>query len=244
MIVAIHQPHYLPWLRYIDKIARSDVFVVLDDAQYTKAGWQNRNKIKCAAGSRCEGGWMYLTVPVLAGPFDRRINEVQVGRDQRWRTRHWGALQTNYARTPFFTRYAPVLAPIYQREWTALHELTVSMLRVFLDLLGVRTPLVRSSELGVPGSATERTIAICERLGATTYLTGDYAAANHLDTAAFADRGITVQLQEWECAPYRQENPEAGFMPDLAVVDLLFNEGPQSAAVLRRCRRGVVEMIR
>src|SRR5579862_8159489 len=91
MIVAIHQPHYLPWLRYIDKIARSDVFVLLDDAQYTKNGWQNRNKIKCAAGSRCVDGWMYLTVPVLAGPSTRRINQVEVSRDKRWRTQHWGA---------------------------------------------------------------------------------------------------------------------------------------------------------
>src|ERR1051325_10562974 len=120
MIVAIHQPHYLPWLRYIDKIARSDVFVLLDDAQYTKSGWQNRNKVKCGGGSRCDGGWMYLTVPVAAGPAARRINEVEVGGDDRWRTRHWGALRTNYAKAPFFTRYAPLLAPFYDRDWRML----------------------------------------------------------------------------------------------------------------------------
>lgn len=230
MIVAVHQPHYLPWLRYVDKAARSDVFVLLDDAAYTKNGWQNRNKIKGAQG------WMYLTVPVLSS-FGQPILDVRVDNQQRWRAKHWAALCTNYARAPFFDRYRGRFEAIYARPWDTLHELSVCLLETILSILGIETRVIRSSTLGVPGRATDRLIEICARLGATTYLTGDYAATNHLDVRAFEERGIEVRLQDWQCAEYRQQHAQAGFIPDLSIVDLLFNEGEETRPVLARCRR-------
>lgn len=232
MIVAVHQPHYLPWMRYVDKIARSDAFVLLDDAAYTKNGWQNRNKIKGAQG------WMYLTVPVLDA-FGKAICEVRVNNQERWRAKHWAALCTNYARAPFFRRYRERFEEIYARRWDVLPELCIHLLEVVLSLLGIRTRLLRSSSLGVPGRATERLIDICRLLGATTYLTGDYATTSHLDVSAFEECGIQVQLQNWQCAEYRQQHMQAGFIPDLSIVDLLFNEGEGSRTVLERCRRGI-----
>src|SRR5438270_3493099 len=169
MIAGIHQPHYLPWLRYIDKIARSDVFVLLDSVQYTKNGWQNRNKIKSTQG------WMYLTVPVLDA-FGRPITEVRINNQTRWRDKHWAALVTNYSRAPFFGRYRELLEPIYRQQWQLVHDLSVHALELLLSALGIRTPLVRSSTLGVSGSGTELLANICAKLGATAYLSGDYAA--------------------------------------------------------------------
>jgi len=230
LIVAIHQPHYLPWLRYVDKIARSDVFVLLDDAAYTKNGWQNRNKIKRAEG------WMYLTVPVLDG-YGKPIREVRINNRDRWRSRHWGALCTNYSRAPFFARYKAYFERIYARQWETLHELSVDLLGTVLSILGIRTRLLRSSALGVPGTATQRLVGICERLGASMYLTGDYAAGNHLDARLFSERGIDVRLQNWQCQEYRQQHVAGGFIPDLSILDLLFNEGENSLAVLERCHQ-------
>lgn len=229
MIAAIHQPHYLPWLRYVDKIARSDVFVLLDDAQFTKHGWQNRNKIKSAQG------WIYLTVPVL-DPFGKPILEVRINTADRWRVKHRQALRTNYSRASSYRDCAGVIDEIYDRPWELLAELNAAMLERILGLMGISTPVVRSSQLGVGGRGTERLVAICRRLGATTYLTGDFAASNHLDAALFADAGIAVRAQGWRCEVYRQQFPQAGFIPDLSVLDLLFNEGPASAAVLARSR--------
>src|SRR5579884_3120031 len=187
MKVAIHQPHYLPWLRYAAKLMLADVFVLLDDVQYTKNGWQNRNRIKHATG------WMYLTVPVSAHHGDR-ICDVAIAGD-RWRGQHWRSLQSAYARSPYF------------RDHRAFFE----------DLYGRRS---------------ERLVRICQRLGATEYLSGVYAAQNHLDAHAFRGSGVEVRVLEWTCPPYRQGHPAAGFIPDLSVVDLLFNEGPHSGEVL------------
>lgn len=235
MIVAIHQPHYLPWLRYIDKIARSDVFVLLDDARYTKnsrEGWQNRNKIKSAQG------WMYLTVPALA-PFGKPISEVRISKEERWRAKHWAALCINYARAPFFSRYRDLFEALYNREWEMLHELSILTIQLMLSALGIRTPLVRSSDLGVPGNGSERLADICVKLGARAYLSGDYAVGNHLDTRPFRERGIAVKLQGWQCQEYCQQYMRVGFIPDLSIVDLLFNEGERGLTVLERCHREV-----
>lgn len=233
MIVGIHQPHYLPWLRYIDKIARSDVFVLLDDADYTKNGWQNRNKIKCAQG------WMYLTVPVRDA-FGKPILEVRIDGGQRWRDKHLMALRTNYARAPFFGRYSALFEAVYGRPWDSLVDLNMAILRDVLAAFEIRTRIVRSSELGVPGRRSERLVDICRRLGATAYLTGDYAAGNHLDLAVFEAQGIEVQCQGWQCASYSQQHGQVGFVSDLSIVDLLFNEGPAGRRVLERSRVGVL----
>jgi hypothetical protein len=225
MIVAIHQPHYLPWLRYVDKMARADIFVLLDDAQYTKNGWQNRNKIKCATG------WTYLTVPVVDA-FGKPINQVRVNPAERWAHRHQQALLTNYSRAPHFRTYWDAFAEVYRRPWDRLADLNLHLLQVLRDLLGIRARLILSSGMGVSGRATPRLVAICRTLGADAYLTGDYAAAHHLETDLFEKAGIQVVRQNWQCPRYPQLFPQAGFVPDLSVVDLLFNVGPNCTDVL------------
>jgi hypothetical protein len=225
MIVAIHQPHYLPWLRYVQKIARSDVFVLLDDVQYTKNGWQNRTRIKSAQG------WMYLTVPVL-GAFGKPINEVRINNQERWRAKHWMALCTNYAKAPYFRQFRDLLEPLYQSAWDGLCDWNLATLSAVLTALGVQTRLVRSSQLGIDKRGTDRIVSICQALGATAYLTGDYAATNHLDPSQFDSSGIEVQLQGWQCPSYRQQYLATGFIPELSIVDLLFNEGEKTLAVL------------
>jgi len=225
MIAAIHQPHYLPWLRYLEKIARADVFVVLDDVQYTKNGFQNRNKIKHVSG------WMYLTVPVKYRP-GQRLGEVEIASDKKWSARHWHALQSNYGRAPYFGEHAEALADIYQRAWTHLDPLNWELLRYLCSALGIGTRLVRSSELDVHGDGTARLIRICRALGAERYYSGSCAADAYLDAAAMEAAGISVVLQDWSCPTYKQRFPQVGFIPDLSVVDLLLNEGPRSLEIV------------
>src|ERR1043165_8343024 len=106
MLASIHQPHYLPWLRYFEKIARSDVFIVLDDVQYEKNGFQNRNRIKTAQG------WTYLTVPVKK-PTLRPICQIEVDNQTHWWEKHLRALEMCYRRAPYFERYWPELSAVY-----------------------------------------------------------------------------------------------------------------------------------
>ncbi len=223
MRVGIHQLHYLPWLRYFDKIRQSDVFIVLDDIQFNKNGWQNRNRVKAGAGATL------LTVPVFMRAA-QRLDEVRIHNGSPWRRKHWATLEQSYARAPHFAEYAGFLRETYAREWERLNDLNRHMLSGFVRALGIETPMVYSSELGVPGTATERLVNLIKAVGGDTYLSGAYALEAYLDAALLEREGIGLELQEWHAPVYPQLHGE--FVPDLSIVDLLMNCGGESLGVL------------
>ncbi|MBI4707529.1 MAG: WbqC family protein [Candidatus Omnitrophica bacterium] len=225
MILSAHQLHYFPWLRYFHKIYHSDIFVVMDDIQFNKNGWQNRNKIKTAQG------WSYLTVPVY-NKFQQNINEVKIDNSQNWRKKHWNSLCFNYSKAPYFKEYKSFFENIYQKDWENLNDINYEMFFFYLECLGLKQKIVKSSELSVPGIESLRLVNICKELGADTYLSGAYALEVYLDEKVFNDAGIKVSLQDWHCPEYKQQYMKAGFVPDLAIADLLFNYGPKSLEII------------
>jgi hypothetical protein len=232
MLIAIHQPHYLPWLRYFEKIARSDLFILLDDVQYTKNGFQNRSKIKTAQG------WSYLTVPIQK-PLQRSIRESEIDARSCWREKHRRTLEMSYGKAPFFARYWPELAALYEQEWTHLAALNRALLAVLLRQLEIETPVVLSSDIPTAGRNTERLAELCRAVGGDTYLSGRYALQAYLDPAALGAAGIRLAFQEWQAPSYPQLYPAAGFVPDLSIVDLLFNTGPRAREIIGKSGRAV-----
>lgn len=232
MLVSIHQPHYLPWLRYLDKIARSDVFLILDDAEFNKNGWQNRNRVKAPEGARI------LTLPVHHR-LGQRIDEIALRQDLPWARKHLKTLEQLYARAPFLAELLPGLRGLYERPWTSLVDLAVEMLKWHMELLEIRTPLVRTSELGVGGRATPRLVDLVRAVGGSAYLTGAHALGAYLEPTLFEEAGLGLRVHEWACPAYDQVHPQAGFVRDLATLDLLLAEGPRSREILARGGRVV-----
>lgn len=225
MLVGIHQLHYLPWLRYMEKVARCDVFVVLDDIQFNKNGWQNRNKIKTSNGATL------LTVPVGHG-HDQTLDQVVVAGDGSWRKKHWATIEQAYSKAAFFDTYAPLFAKIYQQEWGALNDLNRSMLELYVAEMGIKTKIRYSSDLNVPGDATERLANLIEAVGGDEYYSGAFALDAYLDADYLQDRGISLKLQQWSSPEYPQVH--GPYIGDLAIIDLLMNCGPDSLDVLMR----------
>lgn len=223
MLVGIHQPHYLPWLRYFEKIARCDVFIVLDDAQFTKNDWQNRNRIKSAAGETI------LTVPVVH-EHGQRLDEVRILNDSPWMRKHWQTIRQSYARARYFPWCAHVIEDCYATSWDLLNALNGAMLECFVRMLGIRTPLVYASALGVGGAASVRLAGLVRAAGGTAYYCGAHAAQTYLDRRLFDKAGIEIVLQQWHAPVYPQLHGE--FVPDLSIVDLLMNCGPDSLNIL------------
>ena len=222
-VVGIHQLHYLPWLRYFEKIARSDVFVVLDNIQFNKNGWQNRNKVKAQAGVTL------LTVPVFE-KAEQNLAEVRINNQTPWRRKHWRTLEQAYTKAPFWMAHVDFLQATYARDWEFLNDLNRHMLDYFVKALGITTRVVYASDLDVPGIATERLINLIKAVGGKTYFSGAYALDAYLDADMLAAAGIGLALQEWTSHPYPQLHNH--FVPDLAIVDLLMNCGPESLNVL------------
>jgi len=219
MIVAIHQPQFLPWLGYFDKMRRADVFCYLDNVQYKKNEWQNRNRIKTACGMQ------WLTVPVRYR-FPQKINQVAINNAVNWRRKHLQALITNYRRAPYFDEYIDFFSAIYLTQWESLAELNLAFIEGFRKLLGFEdlTVLV-ASDLDLSDDPTLRLIDICRSAGADTYLSGR-DGANYMDLEKFRRSGIQVVFQEFVHPSYPQQF--GCFQPHLSVVDLLFNCGSGS----------------
>ncbi len=232
MLVAIHQLHYLPWLRYFEKIARADAFILLDNVQYNKNGWQNRNKIKTQQGATL------LTVPVRER-FGQRLDEVEINAGGRWRKKHLRTLEQSYRKAPFFEMHAGFLSQTYARDWTRLNDLNRSMLAYFVEALGIGTKIYYASDLEAPGKATERLANLIRAVQGDQYYCGAFALEAYLDAGVLEAAGIELVLQHWEAPRYAQLH--GGFVGDLAVVDLLMNRGPDALAVLREGARAPLE---
>jgi hypothetical protein len=230
MIVAAHQPHYLPWLGYLDKLAKADLFVVMDDLQYEAQNYQNRQRVKLATGAA------WLTVPLARGSQDDRILDKRIDHNgnpkQSWRHRHWRTIENSYGRAPYFARYADELRAVYARPWLSLVDLDLHMLELARSWLAIKTPILRSSTLGLACGKTERLIDLCKKVGARAYLTGSGGSQEYLDCERMGRSGIGVIWQSFAHPVYPQRYSERGFVPYLGFLDLVLNCGSGARDVL------------
>jgi hypothetical protein len=226
MRIAIHQPHYMPWLGYFAKWAAADLFVFLDTVQYEKNGWQNRNRIKTQEGPR------WLTVPVRA-KLGTLIRDVPVDASQNWRARHLAAIENAYGGARGWRRYRDEVQTFYHREWDRLAPVAMASTAWLADKLGVTTPTRVASEIDLPEKArrdaTARLVGLCRAVGADTYLAGRDGAL-YMDIGQFEAAGIAVEIQQYEHPVYTQEHGE--FAPFLSTLDLLLNHGDEALGIL------------
>lgn len=226
MKVVVLQPSFLPWLGHLDQYAWADQFVLYDDVQFDKHGWRNRNRILTSQGV----AWLSIPVKVKGAP---PINQVEVDYAQPWRRKHLESLRQAYSKSPFFDWFFPQLQDYYANDWPRLLDWDVEGLKWLTGCLGLPWIGILSSELDVPGQKTERLIGICQKLGATRYLTGD-AARDYLEEARFEEIGVKVVWHGYQHPAYPQRSKE--FVSHLSIVDLMFNCGPQSLSILRQTR--------
>lgn len=223
MIVAVHQPQYLPWLGYFDKIRIADVFCYLDNVQYRKNEWQNRNRIKTAQN------WQWLTVPVHYR-FPQKINEVEINNSVNWKKKHLQALITNYSKAPYFKDYITPLEDLFTKDWELLSEFNIGLLERLREFLNLHDkPAIPASSMVLRDDPTERLIDICKTVGADTYLAGQ-DGRTYMDLERFRANGITVITQEFKHPVYPQLYDE--FQSHMSIVDLLFNCGPESIKII------------
>ena len=226
MRVTILQPSYLPWLGFFEQMSRSDKFVLLDDVQYTRRDWRNRNRI------RVRENWIWLTVPVQQkSRFSQSLLETRIDNSVSWRRKHLETLRQHYCKAPFFEKYFPRCQQVYEKDWTFLFDLCLEAINLIKEEMGIETPLLRSSEMKPGGEKTERLVSICRELGATHYLSGE-SGSNYIAEEDFSSQGIALEYQNYEHPVYPQRY--TGFVPHLSAIDLLFNCGEQSLGILKQ----------
>ena len=224
--MAIVQSNYIPWRGYFDLIGLADEFILLDDVQYTQRDWRNRNRIKTSNGTTS------LTVPVeVKGKHGQLINRTTAS-DPGWAGRRLASFQRSYRAAPCYDQYGRWLAELYN-SCTAqrISDIDEHFIRGICAALGLNIPITRASDYSVRGRKSERLLALCRQASADVYPSGP-AARGYLDTDLFLRHGIQVRWMDYSgYRPYRQMYGE--FVPDVTILDLILNEGPNAPSFLK-----------
>lgn len=225
-IISIRQPGYLPYIGFFKKIESSDVFVFLDDVQFEKNDWDNRNKIKTV------DSFAWLTVPVLH-KFGTKLNEIRIDNDQEWSKKHRKTIEVNYKKAEYFYDYWDDIESILNKKWEKLIDLNLEFIRYFMKKLSITTPTVKSSELKITQTGSERLLEICKKLNSGTYLSGELGR-DYLNEEIFFSNNIDVIYEKFLHPVYKQIHGE--FLPNMAIIDVLFNEGENAVKILKESK--------
>lgn len=185
--IAILQSNYIPWKGYFDLINSVDEFIILDEMQYTKNDWRNRNRIKTIQGI------LWLTIPVRSECLSQKINETQIAKP--WSFKHWKTLTMAYAKAPCFSMYKDVFEEFYTEKGVQLKNLSqinVEFILMISKILGIKTKISLDTDYGVIKGKNERLIDLCRKTSATTYLSGS-AAKDYISYEMFKEAGINLE---------------------------------------------------
>ena len=222
--VVIHQPDFLPYLGFFDRLRDCDLFILLDHVQYTKGGWHNRDRIKTAHGPR------WLTVPVQSPTF-QAIAEVTLSPGPDWPGRHLRQLTEAYREAPAFHETMLSLEGVYLDPPAKLVEFNARGLTWLMEAFGIKVPIVWSSTLEPRGRSNEMLVDLLKKVGATEYLSGVGARA-YFDPDVFERAAMPVLWQDFRHPVYPQEHGD--FVPYLSSLDLLMNVGRNGARRILR----------
>jgi len=224
---SIHQPNFIPWLGFFYKIIKSDIFIILDDVQFIKRSYINRNFIKTSNGAK------KITVPIhQKGKYQQNINECVLFEYEKFCQKFISTININYSRTKFFDVYFDELENLIKKNYYLLSDLNTALIKWFLEKLNIKTILKKSSDF--PDSnktSTEKLIYICKNVGADIYLSG-HGGENYQDPNMFQKNNITLQITNFIHPVYYQLYGD--FVPNLSILDLLFNCGSNSKNIIEK----------
>lgn len=225
MIVSIHQPNYIPWIGYFNKIARSDTFVIFDDVQFPigkKGFYGNRNKIKT------NNGELWLTVPVLDRSQRKNFNEIKI-KNNEWSHKHISNIESFYKKSPYFDLYYNDLKNIISKEYDNFSNLSTSLIKYFCQKLEINTNIILSSDICKNNNlqGIDKILYILEQLKADKYLSSDGPGSlRYINKEDFQQKNIKLIWQDFNHPTYTQMFGE--FKSHLSIIDLLFNYGDKS----------------
>jgi hypothetical protein len=226
MILSIHQPSYFPWLGLLDKIRKSDVYMVMDEVQLTERAYQHRNLFL-----RVDGKVLFLTIPIVRKDFIKHaFRDIEIAHSD-WRKKHVNFIRNSYHKHPFASEVMPHVESFFAAEYRLLTDAVTASMRLSLELFGIKTRVILQSEMDYDRSLRrgELVVALTRAAGARCYLSGSGARV-YLDESAFHG-DLTLRYNDFQHPQYQQKN-SAEFQPGLACLDALFNMGSNGARAL------------
>ena len=229
MIVAIHQPHYFPWLGYLNKMAYSDAFVVLDQVQLEKGSQMYRNRVLDNNGSI-----KYLTISYNTDNYlNRHYREIETKENAIWKKNQLSILKNYYRKAKYYSEMIEMIEDFLNNNSSTLFSWTFESILFLKKIFEINTPLLLQSEIDYDKSRkrSDLVLSICDAMHADVYLSGRGASIEYLNQKDFNEHGIEVKFQEFVHPVYQQCSTSV-FVPGLSSLDCLFNCGIKEARAL------------
>ncbi len=222
MRCAIHQPHFFPWLGYLDKMAKADAFVLLDEVQLEISSYMVRNRL---AANNGQIGYLTMTID-RKGYLDRKYNEIETKNNDIWKQNGLNKLREYYRKAPGYQEVMEQLTPFFDQEYHTACEWAVASIKWLRGLLEIHTPLYFQKDLDYDTTQkrSDLVLSICQAMQADTYLSGRGGSVRYLDREKFAENGVKIVFQDFVHPVYPQRNTTE-FLPGLSSLDMLFNCG-------------------
>ena len=215
MIISIHQPAYLPWLGYFDKINRSDIFIYLDSVQLEKNSYTCRNKIKTPQGST------WLTIPLITkGHTANSIGDIRIDNSQNWKKKHLKNIFFNYKKAKYFDELYPKIELLFEEDFDLFSDLAYQHMVFWLNEFNIQTKIVKSSTLDIETKKSDLVLDLCSNFNASKYLSGALGK-DYLNESIFDQNEIQIEYQNYSHPVYQQLNGE--FLPYMGIVDFWMN---------------------
>jgi len=224
-VVSIHQPHFLPWLNYFNKVALADVFIWLDDVQYRRRYFQNRAKIKS------QNTDIWITVPIKKPDYLAEIKAIEIQKEAL--PKMLVTLESLYKKTPFFTDFFNDIKNIFLKKHTLLSDLNYDLFMYLIKVLDVKTKIVKSSDIPLNNitNPNERLLKLCQHFEATQYIAGK-GGKNYMDLDLFKQNNIEILWQKFPNQNIEYEQINGSFIHGLSIIDVLFNTGVEKTKQL------------
>ncbi|MEJ0077019.1 MAG: WbqC family protein [Alphaproteobacteria bacterium] len=223
MIVAIHQPHFLPWAGYFNKLANADCFILLDNVQYRKNYFQNRTLIRHPTLAECK----WLTVPVHA-KLSTDHQDIAIA-DPNWRQRALNKIHGAYRNAPYFDSYFGSIEQLFLECADLLVDVNFQSLRFITKILDLSTTITRASTI-TTAQEPNRLLALCRAVGATGYITGEGWGEHNTEVFEVEGAGIRVHRQKFRASYQDFASDYYSGCFNLSTLDLLFQLGPAATS--------------
>ncbi len=216
-MLAIHQPEHMPWLGFFDKMHSAEKFIILDDVQYRKNYFQNRNKI---SGSEGEPKW--ISVSVNKGNLNEKINEKKILKNSNiFPKKYKNLIFESYKNETYFNAYSDELFGLIDDCDESLFKFNMDLIYFFREKFKIDTPMLLSSDLNCEGERSDLLLSLCKKASASTYLSGP-SGKEYLNFELFKSSNINLKFHEFVQNPY----PSSNYHPNLSSLDYLFRLGP------------------
>lgn len=221
-MVAIHQPHYFPWLGYLAKMARVDQFILMDTVQLEKCSYMIRNRI-----IDLDGHIKYLTISAEKHGFlEKEYRQIKIKDFVVYTNKQKNLIFDAYKKCCYFDEVWDVIEPVFCEEYELLCDVTIHSINVLRKIFQINTPLILQSDLEFDRSLknNELVLELCKSVGANIYYAGRGVSMKYLDVEEYKREGVYVIYQNFQHPVYQQIGNHP-FVAGLSALDLLFNNG-------------------